>query len=176
MNLESGIGGVEGKTRKVDSASLEDGLIFMLEQYIKLAVSKAATDVELAALHPITAVASELDEQERTFEARINASKAARGEGPTKVSKAKQQELDQFASDAKKMAAEQLNEFAALDNAWAIIFALHMGLDSDTRFWSKAHLNAHPSDAAIVREFAIAKTKLRDALAAYLDQFPDNQG
>ena len=148
----------------------------MFEQYIKLAVSKAATDVEVAALHPITAVASELDEQERTFEARINASKAARGEGPTKVSKAKQQELEQFAADAKEMAAEQLNEFAALDNAREIVFALHMGLDSDTGFWSKAHLNAHPSDAAIVQEFANAKTTLRDALAAYLDQFPDNQG
>ena len=133
----------------------------MFERCIQLAVSKAATDGELAALHPIAAIASELDEQERTFEARINASKAARGEGPTKVSKAKRQEIDQYAADAVEIAAEQLKEFAALDNAWTIIFALHMGLDSDTKFWSKAHLKAHPSDAAIVQAFADAKIKLR---------------
>lgn len=148
----------------------------MFERYIQLAVSKTTTDEELAALHPIVAIASELDKQERTFEARINASKAARGEGPTKVSKAKRQEIDQYAADAMEMAAEQLKEFALLDNAWAIIFTLHIGLDSDAKFWSKAHLKAHPSDAAIVQEFAGAKTRLRDALAAYLGQFPGDAG
>jgi len=148
----------------------------MFERCIQLAISKAATDGECAALHSMVAIASELDEQERSFEARINASKAARGEGPTKVSKAKRQEIDQYAADATEIAAEQLKEFAALDNAWTIIFALHIGLESDTKFWSKAHLKAHPSDTAIVQAFADAKTRLRDALAAYLRQFPSSEG
>ena len=148
----------------------------MFERCIQLAVSKAATDGECAALHPLVAIGSELDEQERSFEARINASKAARGEGPTKVSKAKRQEINQYAADAMEIAAEQWKEFAALDNARTIVFALHMGLESDTKFWSKAHLKAHPSDAAIVQAFAGAKTRLRDALAAYLRQFPGSEG
>ena len=148
----------------------------MFEQCIKLAVSKAATDEEFAALHSIVATASELDEQERSFGVRVNSSKAARGEGSTKVSKAKQREIDQYAADAMEMAAEQLKEFAALDKAWPIIFALHMGLDSDTKFWSTLHLKAHPLDAAIMQEFAGAKIKLRDALAAYLAQFPGDEG
>ena len=147
----------------------------MFERCIQLAVSKAATDGECAALHPLVAIGSELDEQERSFEARINASKAARGEGPTKVSKAKRQEINQYAADAMEIAAEQWKEFAALDNARTIVFALHMGLESDTKFWSKAHLMAHPSDAAIVQAFADAKIKLRDALAAYLGKFPGGE-
>ena len=148
----------------------------MFEQFIQLAVSKAATDEEIAALLPIVAAASDLDEQERTFAARIHASKAARGEAPTDVSKAKHQELDQLAADAMDMAAAQLKGFAALDGAGSIIFALHMGLVSDAAFWAKAHLKAHPSDAAIVQAFSGAKARFRDALAAYLDRFPPDEG
>jgi len=148
----------------------------MFERYIELAASKAATDEELTTLRQIIVIASELDVQERTFETRINANKAARGEDPTKLSKAKREEIDQYAADATEMAAEQLKQFAALDSAWEIVFALHRGLDTDVKFWSKAHLKAHPLDGPIVREFARAKARLRDALAAYLEQFRDDNG
>jgi|GEM_PF-1507882 len=144
------------------------------KRYIELAASKAATDEELAVLRPIIAIASELDEQDRTFEARINASKAARGESPTKLSKAKRQEVDQYAADEMEIADKQLKVFESFSSAHPIIFALHMGLETDVKFWSKAHLKAHPSDSAILHEFTRAKVKLLDALAAYLLQFQDN--
>jgi hypothetical protein len=147
----------------------------MFESYIKIAESKAATDKEAALLREICAVASELDEQERSFEERINQSKAARGEGPTKLSKAKRKEVDQYAADAAEMANEQLTEFQSLDGAWTIIYALHAGLASDVRFWSKVHLKGHPAEAPIVQEFAAAKAKLRDALAGYLKAFPGDE-
>jgi hypothetical protein len=147
----------------------------MFEHSVKLAIHKAATEQEHLALRSVCAVAVALDEQERTFEARINESKARRGEPPTQLSKAKRQEVDQYARDAEELTKEQLRQFEALD-AWAIVFSLHMALETDARFWSKAHLKAHPSDASIIQDFAQAKADLRDALASFLEQFPHNEG
>ncbi len=148
----------------------------MYKRYIELAASKAATDEELEVLRSIIDIASELDEQELTFEARINANKAARGESPTRLSKAKLQEIDQYATDAMEIENKQPGEFKTFSCAQPIIFALHMGLDSDVKFWSKIHTKAHPSDCSIVQEFARAKARLRDALATYLEKFQGDEG
>ncbi len=146
----------------------------MFERSIRLAASKAATQDEQDALAPVIVLAHELDEQERGFEARIEASKAARGEGPVRLSRSKREEVDRYAADAAEMAAQQLEVYETL-GASGIVFALHMGLDSDVAFWSKAHLKAHPSDAAIVKAFADAKARLRDALAAHLERYPGEE-
>jgi hypothetical protein len=143
----------------------------MFARYIEVAAAKASSEDELESLRAIQAAASRLDEQERTFEARINASKAARGEGPTKLSKAKRQEVDQYAADAAEMADEQLRTFSAFDHAREVISALHGGLRADVRFWSKAPAMAHPSDRPIVEEFTLAKKELLAAMSAYLQEF-----
>jgi predicted nucleic acid-binding Zn-ribbon protein len=143
----------------------------MFSRYIEVAAAKASSEEERESLRAIQAAASRLDEQERTFEARINASKAARGEGPTKLSKAKRREVDQYAADAAEMADEQLRTFSALDHAREVITALHGGLRADVRFWSKAPDMAHPSDRPIVEEFTLAKKDLLAAMSAYLQKF-----
>lgn len=147
----------------------------MFRRHIELAISKAQSDAQRDALHPIVLIAAALDEQEQTFEARMNASKAARGEGPTRLSKSKRSEVDRYAADAREMGEEQLREFAELDDPWLIVFSLHAGMVHDVDFWSKPDPGGHPSDAVIVREFLQAKIELRDALAAYLAQFPGSE-
>jgi hypothetical protein len=141
------------------------------ERYLEIAASKATSEAERDTLRGVVAVAAKLDEQERNFESRINASKAARGEGPTRMSKAKRQEVDQYAADAEELADERLREFAALDRARDIALALRAGLRMDVQFWSKAPLKAHPADRALIEEFAAAKKALLDALSAYLQKF-----
>lgn len=143
----------------------------MYARYLEVAVSKASSDSEREALREVVVIASKLDEQERTFESRINASKAARGEGPTRMSKAKRQEVDQYAADAAELADGQLREFAGFEQARDIAVALRAGLRMDVQFWSKAHLKAHPADRAVVEEFARAKKDLLDALSSYLQKF-----
>lgn len=145
----------------------------MFQRFLELAATKAQTDEELQALRAILPLAAELDGQEQTFGARMDASKAARGEGPVKVGRAKRQELDGYARDAQEMEDAQLEEFARLDAPWLIVHALHAGLGSDLGFWSKPMPGVHPSDAGIIREFVTAKRELRDALAAWLARFPE---
>jgi hypothetical protein len=143
----------------------------MFARYIEIAADKASSEDEREALRAVLAAARRLDEQDRTFESRINASKAARGEGPTKLSKAKRREVDQYAADAAELADEQLQIFATLDHAREVVVALHAGLKADVRFWSTAHRMAHPSDRALVEEYTLAKKELLTAMSAYLQKF-----
>jgi len=146
---------------------------YMFRRCLELAVTKAGSDARRNALLPIVPIAAELDGQEWSFEARINAAKAARGEGPTKLSKKKREEIDQYALDAKEIEEAQIKEFSAADDPWLIVFALHMALENDIGFWSKSFPKENPEESAIVQAFLQAKTRLRDALASYLEQFPD---
>ena len=144
----------------------------MFAPSIQLALTKTHSSVELAAVQALLATAAALDAEEASFAERMQANKAARGAGQMKVSNAKRQALAQYAADAEEIAAEQLQAFAALDRAADIIFALHMGLQSDCEFWAQARHKVEPEDAATVQAFVRAKIQLRDALAAYLTQFP----
>lgn len=134
---------------------------------IELAISKARDDAEREALRPVLAAAIALDAEERTFPARIDANKALRGEGPTKLSKRKRAEVDSYAEDARELEAQQLGQFAEMNTASEILACLAAGLAGDIVFWSKAHTKAHPSDAPLVAAFAQAKVALHDAIAAF---------
>ena len=143
----------------------------MFAPSIQLALTKAQSSAELAAVQALLTTAAALDAEEASFAGRMQANKAARGASQIKVSKAKRQALAQYAADAEAIVAEQLQAFAALDRAADIIFALHMGLQSDCEFWAQAQHKAEPEDAATVQAFVGAKIQFRDALAAYLTQF-----
>lgn len=145
----------------------------MFQRFIELAATKAQTDEQRQALQAILPLAAELDGQEQTFGARLDASRAARGEGPVKVGRKKQRELDGYARDAQEIEDAQLEEFSRLDAPWLIVYSLHAGLVSDLGLWSKPVPGVHPSDAVIIREFVAAKLELRDALAAWLARFPE---
>ena len=110
----------------------------MVAPFIRLAASKANSTVERGMLAQVLTLAVRLDEIEASFESNINASKAARGESPTKLSKAKRASLRHFEEDAKEMEGQQLVALEAMTHSADVIAALHTGMESDVKFWKQA--------------------------------------
>ena len=137
----------------------------MYVEALQIALSKDDGTASHPALQQAILRAEELARVESQFEARINASKSSRGEKPTKLSKARQAEVDGFATDAAGMQAEQLVLFRAELSAQKIVATLKSGLDSDLRFWANAAKYTHPQDLPVVQEFVNAKRELRESLA-----------
>jgi len=131
---------------------------------LRIAIAKASAPDELRALEVALAKAEALSRIEAAFETKINASKAARGEGPTKLSRAKREQLGEFADDQKELEAQQLVAFEAAASAKEIITALRAGLRADVQFWSGAARYTHPADMPVVEEFVNAKRELLNAL------------
>jgi hypothetical protein len=108
----------------------------MFHSALRIALSKASTAEERAALEQALAAAEELEHVESDFEGKINASKAARGEKPTSLSKARRAQVRGYADDAAAMSKEQLSVLQAELGASEIVNALHVGLQSDLQFWN----------------------------------------
>ena len=140
----------------------------MLAPSVQIAVSKSTSPAEREMLDRILLLAEQLDKIENSFADKINSSKASRGEPPTKLSRAKRAELQQYDEDAKEMGAQQLLDLQAFESSTEVIFALHMGLESDAKFWQQAHRHAHPADVPIVQEFAEAKLMLCESMGHFL--------
>lgn len=145
-----------------------DTLAAMFAPFIRLAVSKTRSTAEHGMLAQILSLAVHLDEIEASFESSINASKAARGESPTKLSKAKRAELQHFEEDAKEMEGQQLIEFEAMMSSKDVIAALHTGMESDVKFWKQVQRHTHPADAPVVQELVEAKIKLFESMTLFL--------
>ena len=129
-------------------------------------MDKASAPEELRALENVLAKAEALGRIEAAFEAKINASKAARGEGPTSLSRAKREQVNDFANDQAELQAQQLIAFEASNSANEIVTALKAGLRHDVQFWAGAAKYTHAADLPVVEEFVNAK---RDLLAALND-------
>jgi hypothetical protein len=140
----------------------------MFSSPLRIAIAKASTPEELRALEIALAKADALSQIEAAFEARINASKAARGEGPTKLSRAKRGQLSEFSDDQAVLQAQQLVAFEAATSAIEIITALRAGLRTDLQFWSGAAKYTHAADLPVVEEFVNAKRELLAALDDFL--------
>ena len=140
----------------------------MFSSALRIAIDKASTPKELRALEIALAKADALGHIEAVFEAKINASKAARGEEPTKLSRAKQEQLRSLADDQAALQAQQLIAFDAATSANEIVSALKAGLRSDVEFWSGAAKYTHAADLHVVEEFVNAKRELLAALNDYL--------
>ena len=143
----------------------------MMEPFVKLALARAASDAERIALEPVAVAARALDAEERSFPSRIAENKARRGEGPTKLSKKRQAEVDGYATDADAMDAGLLAQFEGLASAASVVRCLKTALDGDVAFWSKNQSKAHPADAPLLAQFLAAKSACRDRMADYLDRF-----
>lgn len=148
----------------------------MISPFVRIAATKARSAAEREALDCIVSLAERLDELELGFETRINASKARRGEGPTKVSSARREQLQQLAADEKQLEAEQLVQFQAMERAVDILAALHSGMESDVGFWKGAHHHTNPAEKPVVQELVDAKIALLEAMATYLSQFRSIDG
>jgi hypothetical protein len=131
---------------------------------LRIAMDKAEAAEERRALENALARAETLARIEAAFEAKINASKAARGEGPTKLSRAKREQLNELSEDQQEVQAEQMAAFDAATSAGESITALKAGLRTDVKFWSGAAKYTHPADMPVVEEFVNAKRELLMAL------------
>ena len=140
----------------------------MFSPALRIAIGKASAPEEVRALENALAKADALARIEAAFEAKINASKAARGEDPTRLSRAKREQLSDFANDQSALQAQQLVEFEALNSAKEIVTALKGGLHSDLQFWSGAAKYTHPGDLPVVEEFVNAKREMLAALNDFL--------
>lgn len=139
----------------------------MIARAIVIALDKASP-AESGALQEVLRLAQALDEVETGFEAKINASKARRSEGPTKLPKARRAQVEGYAADAAEMERQQQVELAAMPCARDVIEVLHYGLQSDVAFWKSAPRHAHPDDVPVVQELVDAKVRLHAAMARYL--------
>ena len=134
-----------------------------------LAATKAASELERQRLETVIQAARQHQAVADAFESRINASKALRGEGPTRVSRGQRAELDALARDAERGQAEVLEHMAQVDSAAEILAAVLPALEDDVAFWAQSRRHAHPADLPVIDDFTQAKAALRDAVAACLD-------
>lgn len=140
-----------------------------MKKSIQIAITKTTLPEELDLLNEISKLAETLDTLETSFEERINNNKVLRGEKPTRLTRSKKMEINQYKKDADDLTNQLTKDFMLMENAKDIIQAIRSSFDSDIAFWRQAVKYAHPADMPIVDELLFAKIKLRDALTAYLN-------
>ncbi|WP_425259181.1 hypothetical protein ACPOLB_27080 [Rubrivivax sp. RP6-9] len=136
----------------------------MFAPALRIALGKSRSTSDRTLLERALDAADALDLVQAAFEERINASKAARGEKPTRLSKGWQAEVDGYARDAEEIQREQLSVYEAELDPREIVVALSSGLQSDLSFWNGAAKYAHAADRPIVEELVAAKRRLLSAL------------
>jgi hypothetical protein len=144
----------------------------MFTPALRIALAKTNDPTSCAALEQALLRAESLARVEADFEAKINSSKARRGEKPTKLSKSRRAQLDEYAQDASTLEANQLAVFESELSASEILTALKSGLDVDLKFWANAAKYTHPDDLPVVQEFVKAKLELQASLALCLASGP----
>ena len=135
---------------------------------LRIAMTKVKTPEQSRAIEIALSKAEALADIEAAFEQKIDASKAARGEGPTRLSRAKQEQVNGLSKDQADLQAEQLAAFDAANTAGEIVTALKAGLGADVQFWSGAAKHTHPGDWPVVEELVNAKRELLTSLNAFL--------
>jgi hypothetical protein len=138
----------------------------MFAPALRIAQEKSRSSSGRTLLALAQGAADALEAVEAAFEERINASKAARGEKPTRLSKGRQAQVDGYAKDAAAMQREQLSVYEAELGPLDIVVALRDGLRRDLGFWNGVAKHAHPADRPIVEELVAAKRTLLAALDA----------
>ena len=144
----------------------------MFQPFVELAISKGTTREEVDALASVLRAAIELDDEERSFEGRINTNKALRGDHPTKQSRRGKASVDAYTTDAAALEAQQLEEFCAFASGSEILGCLAPALSNDIAFWQSSYRHAHPSDLSILQSLVDKKLALRHAIQGYLSDFP----
>lgn len=144
-------------------------------QALQIALTKSDVATARAAVEQAVLRAEALALLESQLEDKINASKAARGEKPTRLSGSRRTEVEGFAKDAAAMQTEQIASFENETSGFKILAALKSGLVSDLKFWSNAEKHTHPGDMPVVQEFVNAKRELKEALVLCLASRPGSQ-
>lgn len=139
-------------------------------EQLHIAIEKAPTPAAQAALRAIEPLFSEVVAFEASFADRIAASKIARGEGVTKLRKAKREEIAGYEQDAIELERELTASFRLLSSA-EIISALRSGLVVDLKFWKNGLKHFHQAELPIGQEKVALTEKLAEAMKAYLAEF-----
>lgn len=146
----------------------------MFVQSLEIARSKAESPALESCLDSALQFARILDEVEVAFESRINASKAARGEPPTRLTQARREQIAEYTADAHDLFAEQLALYRTSLSSREIAAALQAGLLNDLQFWRKSGKHVHPADLPLVERFVEAKQDLYNALAKVSESAVDD--
>lgn len=144
----------------------------MKATFVRVAIAKASDPIDLAALQNVEAAARALEHAEASFEDRINANKALRGESPTMLSRGRQTQLDGFTADQIESDRELTEQLSRLESSYAVIEALHFGLTQDIPRARSMLKHYHPADYLLGEELVNLKEKLVVAMSSYLTQRP----
>ena len=144
----------------------------MTPEQLRIAIANSADPAAKAMLADLSATFDVVHQLDQAFGDRINANKAARGEGPTKLSKRKREELAQYEQDRIEGERNLTESFAKYAGS-SIIAVMSEGLEIDLKFWGGALLkHAHPADRPLIEEVVAAKKQLQSRFKEFLERFP----
>ena len=143
---------------------------------IHVARTKAESPEDAQALDAIADAARELDAIGAAFEQKIRASKALRGEQPTRLPRNTRDELSSYERDAAELNESLARDLEAFPDAQSVIKVLLPAMEQDVVFWTSAVAHTHPADVPILAELVQAKARLRDAMREYLGTGPGSNG
>jgi len=141
-----------------------------LEQ-LEIAISKAPDEKSRAALQAMKPALEAVVHSDSTLVQRIEASKIARGEGVTKLSKRKKQEVDGYERDAVELGRKHTESLKRFQRADTIIRIVQGGLAQDIDFWGKTLKHIHKAELPIVQEHIAVKRKLLEETNKFLAEF-----
>jgi hypothetical protein len=141
--------------------------------YFRIAADKAKTPSARAALEALAELAASYEEADDSFPERINASKAARGERPTKISPHMREHLSSLEDDRKALDDDLARQFRALSSASSVVRALHCAMSDDLPRAEKNLKHFHPADLLIGKDLVERKSQLVNGMAAFLSEHAD---
>lgn len=146
----------------------------MKEMHLRIALEKARTDEEKEALEAILPSVLALERYEATLIERIHASKAKRGEEPTRLRKGKREEIDSYAQDAIEIDKEVVKELQKMNSAKEIVDIFRSPLKTDIQYLEGTLKYYHPDELHLGEEGLTLKRQLSSAIDAFLEAHPGN--
>ena len=145
----------------------------MNPEFFRIAATKTTDPVALAMLAQLQRAALELADAEASFPERINANKAKRGESPTKMPKAKREQLSELAQDQIGLDVKLCDDFRKMTEPSQIVWSVQYALTQDlpnARMFLKYY---HPEDLFFGEEIVRLKSQLLDAATSFLEAYPN---
>ena len=134
--------------------------------YFRIAAEKAKTPSARAALEALAELAASYEEADDSFPERINASKAARGERPTKVSQSMREHLSSLEDDRRMIDDDLARQFRVLPSASSVVRALHYAMSDDLPRAEKDLKQFHPDNFLLGKDMVERKSQLVNGMAA----------
>lgn len=141
--------------------------------FFRLAAGKTTDPVALAMLAELERITQALAQAEATFVDRINANKIRRGEGPTRLSRARAAQLQELSEDQIDIERGLCAQFAQAHHPSFIVAAVDTALSLDLPNARKFLAHYHPDDLPLGRELVELKTLLKEKTSAFLAAYPN---